>query len=223
MLYCYILFDCRLSFKTLGWCAVFLTWKAGAVAPVIYGAPYGGVGGCCYKSLNKDPDARIILPELGRGAAILPAENPVEIGEVVKAALEGNFGDRLGSVDQQAGCVPQPDLVKAVDKGFAGPFFNKAAKGYFGHVDYPGDIGQGDVLFIMCLHKLKGLFDTAAGMAQVLIGKGSIGKRFNVARKGEVLQKRHQLQHGVETVFGREMLQSAFKIPGSVFRKDNPA
>lgn len=125
--------------------------------------------------LNKDPDAGIVLPELGRGAAVLTAEYTVEIREVVKAAFKGNLGNGLGSVDQESGGMAQPDLIKAVDKGFACTFLDKAAEGHLRHVHHFGYIGQGNVLFIMSFHKLEGLFNAAAGVVQVIVGKRGIG------------------------------------------------
>src|SRR5882757_11172073 len=83
--------------------------------------------------LNKYPRSRIeIFPEFLGGTGLFLLEDPVEIRNIIKAAIVGDLCNRMGRIDQHPGGMTQADLVQAVDKGIPRPFFYEAAEGDFG-------------------------------------------------------------------------------------------
>ena len=88
--------------------------------------------------LNKNPCSGEAFPEIFRRAVFLLFKNAVEVGDIIKPAVVGNFGNRLRGIDKHAGSMSQPYFRQAVDKGIAGTLFKKPAKGSVGHIGQPG-------------------------------------------------------------------------------------
>lgn len=153
-------------------------------------------------SLNKYACPRSkVLPELLRGARFLLFKDPVEIGDIVEAAVIGYLGNRMGSIDQHAGSMAQPYFVKAVDEGISSPFFNEPAKGNFGHAHQFRNLTQGDCLVIIMIHVFKCLLDAPAVVGEMFIGKRGIGKGPHIPGDGQIVKDRKQFQHGIESIF----------------------
>jgi len=61
-------------------------------------------------------------------AVVLTLEAPVEIGQVAKAALEGDAGDRLHGFSEQPACMAEADFVDQRCAGLAGYAFGLFTK-----------------------------------------------------------------------------------------------
>jgi hypothetical protein len=83
------------------------------------------------------------LPEFGRSELFQLPEFPVEIGQVVEAAPEGDFRDlKIFSLFQQSTSLPNPDLKDKVDIGFVGALFEIATERIWRHAGnfrHPGN------------------------------------------------------------------------------------
>ena len=123
------------------------------------------------RDLYKYPVAGIGFPEIFRNTEFLTFKDPVEIGYVVEPAFISDLGDGVGRIDQHAGGMAKADLVQAVDKGFSGAFFYKAAEGNFRHADQVCHFTQRYLFIVVVVHVFERLFDTPAIIGGMLIGK----------------------------------------------------
>jgi hypothetical protein len=78
--------------------------------------------------LNKYAVSGIGFPEFFGNTHFFTLKDPVEIGDIVKAAFIGNFGYRGCGVNKHPGSMSKPDLVQTVNKGFARALFDKPTK-----------------------------------------------------------------------------------------------
>lgn len=92
----------------------------------------------CSVGSNKYPHAGVITAELAGCTVMLAPKYAVEVREIVEAAGKGNFGNCQGRIDEEPGCVPEPDIVQTFDKSLAGAFLDEAAKRYVEHIHRPG-------------------------------------------------------------------------------------
>ena len=76
-------------------------------------------------------------------------ENPVEVGQVVEAALVADLGDVLRGVYQLAGGLAEPDVDQVAGEGAGGVLPEKPAERARAHPDHAGHHLQGERLGIM--------------------------------------------------------------------------
>ena len=74
------------------------------------------------------------LPESLGGTSLFLLEYSVKVGNIIKTTMIGDFGYRMGCVNQFFGSMAQPDLIQAINKRISCSFLNKSAKGYFSHI-----------------------------------------------------------------------------------------
>lgn len=79
----------------------------------------------------------LTVPELGRSELFEFLEFPVEIGQVVEATLEGDFGDlHVFSLLKQTASLTDSNLKHEVDVCFVGALFEVSAEGVWAHACY---------------------------------------------------------------------------------------
>ena len=88
--------------------------------------------------LYEYPGSGKALPKVFRRTAFFLLEYPVEVGDIIKAAIIRYFRNRLGGIYQHAGCMPQPYFSKGVDKSISCTLFIKPAECGIGHICQPG-------------------------------------------------------------------------------------
>lgn len=83
--------------------------------------------------LEKCADAvfQVLEPELFGRISLLFPEYPVEVGDVVEAAVVGDFRDGMRGIDQHAAGMADADIGEAVDKPGSRFLLEKAAESHF--------------------------------------------------------------------------------------------
>lgn len=140
-----------------------------------------------FSFLYKCPCTGIIITEFLWRAAVFVLENPVEIRKVIEPALVRNFRDRVGSIDQRAGSMAEPDFVQTFNKSFAGSFFNKPAERNFGHSRQLRYNFQIYFLVVIIAHMGKYFFNPPAVVINLFIRKSAVGQRTHVSGNGQVM------------------------------------
>lgn len=132
--------------------------------------------GCPLAGLNKYSITCICFPEFFWYAELLPLENAVKVRYIIESAFVGYLGYGVGGIDQQPRRMAQAYFVKAIDECFTGALFYEPAERRLGHIGYARHLSQGDRLVVIGVHKLKYLFDAAAGIVELFVAKTKIGQ-----------------------------------------------
>ena len=102
------------------------------------------------------PPFGIIFPEFAGSTLLLLPKCTIEIGEIVKPALIGDFGDWLRrAVEHGTNGPAKAYIVQTVDKVFARMEFDRFADERSVHIDYMGKVFKFDrapVMFIQVFH-----------------------------------------------------------------------
>jgi hypothetical protein len=150
----------------------------------------------------------MLFAEIFGHEALALFEDAVEVGEAGEAALLGDLGDGGGGVDEQPGCMTDADVVEIVDEGDAGLGLEETAESGFGHLDEIGGLGKADRPAEMFVDEVDDLLDPLAvvvdefGVIGDVVAEGA-----GVGRERQIVEDRHQLEHGVETFFFAERFE----------------
>jgi hypothetical protein len=133
-------------------------------------------------ALNKHPCSRIeVLPEFLGRAGLFLFEDPVEVGDIIEAAVVGYLSNGMRRVDEHSGSMSQSYLIQAVDKSIARPLFDEPAKGDLRHIYHPCDFTQGYGFVIIIIHVFECLLDATAIVGEMLVGKRGIRQSAHIA------------------------------------------
>ena len=135
-------------------------------------------------------------------AALFLFEDPVEVGDIIEAAVVRNFCNGMGGIDQFFGSMSQPDFIQAVNKCIACSLFYEPTEGNFRHIDQPGNFTERNCAVIIMIHDTEKLFQCVLLLElNCSLLKLALDKCAHIAGNGEIMQDRHQFQHGIKPIF----------------------
>lgn len=144
-------------------------------------------------------DIAVFTSEILWGQSLFAFEGPVEVGNAAEPAGDGDVGDGCLGIDEQAGGVPQPDIVEEIDEVDAGLRLEKAAEGGLRHIHQFGCFRQSHRPVEISVHKIDQLFHPPAVHIDIVgIVDLFSRQRPGAGSHGQLVQNGHQLQHGVK-------------------------
>lgn len=141
----------------------------------------------------------VVFAEGFGGAAFFAFEDAVEIGDVVEATFEADFGDGLCGVDELAGGVADAHVDDVVGECASGTQLEEAAEGGGGHAGQGSHVVEVDGPCIVAVDGFLHL-EYAPGVAGGMdVGEGCGGKQMVVGSDAEKIHDLEQAKHAYET------------------------